>query len=63
MAKADADGDGKVSLEEAYLFARPHVTALEEPWYRDDGTGPPVDIPGQGNGQGTFGKTYFLWSQ
>jgi len=57
---ADLNHDGKVSLEEAYLFARPFVTGEDEPWYCDDGSGVPVDIPGQGNSQGALGKTLFL---
>ena len=52
---ADTNGDGVVSLEEAYLFARPFVTFEEEPQYCDDGSGNPVDVPGQGNSQGAFG--------
>jgi hypothetical protein len=57
---ADTNHDGKVSILEAYLYARPFVTNCEEPQYSDDGSGVPVDIPGQGNSQGAFGSTCFM---
>jgi hypothetical protein len=57
---ADTNGDGKVSLLEAYQYARTHDTAAEETWYNDIGAMPPVNNPGTGNPQGALGATCFI---
>lgn len=57
---ADTSGDLKVSMLEAYKYARTNDTANEELWYNDIGVPPPVNNPGVGNPQGVLGGGYFL---
>jgi hypothetical protein len=70
---ADTNGDGKVSILEAYQYARAHDTAAETPWYDDTGTGNEVNNPNQAPPpkraargtpvppvEGNLGATYFL---
>jgi hypothetical protein len=49
---ADTDGDGKVSMVEAFDYARAMNTSPETPWYEDSGDGIPHSgaMPAQGEG-------------
>ena len=57
---ADANGDGEVSMVEAFNYARAKDTQNETPWYEDSGDG----IPHSGNmpagGDGTLGSNTSL---
>jgi len=57
---ADANGDGKVSILEAYNFARSHDSASETPFYEDNGAAPSHSGAMPGGGEGTLGSTTFL---
>jgi len=57
---ADANGNGKVSMVEAYNYARSHDGRPETPWYEDNNA-----IPGHtgnmpGGGEGTLGSATYL---
>ena len=49
---ADADDDGKVSIVEAFNYARSMNSRPETPWYEDSGDGIPRSgaMPAQGEG-------------
>ncbi len=49
---ADYDGDGDISMVEAFNYARNHNTRSETPWYEDSGDGVPHsgEMPSQGEG-------------
>ncbi len=49
---ADANGNGKVSIVEAYNYARSHDARPETPWYEDNGTVPhhTGNMPSGGDG-------------
>ncbi len=57
---ADTNGDGKISMVEAFNYARSKDTQPETPWYEDSGDG----IPHSGNmpayGEGALGGKTFL---
>jgi hypothetical protein len=57
---ADTNGDGKVSILEAYNFARSHDTASETPFYEDNGATPAHSGAVPSGGDGTLGQTIFL---
>ena len=57
---ADANGDGKVSMVEAFNYARTHDTRAETPWYEDNGDGIPHSAEMPALGEGTLGSNTFL---
>jgi len=57
---ADSNGDGKVSILEAYNFARSHDTASEHPNYEDNGVVPSHEGAMPGGGEGALGAATFL---
>jgi hypothetical protein len=57
---ADADGDGKVSMVEAFNHARTNDTANETPWYEDNGDGVAHSGAMPALGEGTLGSATFL---
>jgi hypothetical protein len=52
---ADTNGDGKISILEAYNFARSHDTKPETPFYEDDGVKPCHSGAMPAGGEGTLG--------
>jgi hypothetical protein len=57
---ADANGDGKISVLEAYNFARSHDTANEIPHYDDNGMAPAQTVAVPFGGDGALGAATFL---
>jgi hypothetical protein len=57
---ADANGDGKISILEAYNFARASDTRTETPFYEDNGTTPARSGAIPAGGEGAFGAKTFL---
>jgi len=57
---ADTDGNGRISMVEAFNYARSKDTASETPWYEDSGDGIPHSGTMPGGGEGTLGSTTFL---
>jgi len=57
---ADANGDGAVSILEAYNFARAHDSRPETPWYKDNGIAPPHSGAMPAGGDGALGAATFL---
>jgi len=57
---ADANGDGHVSMVEAFNYARTNDTASETPWYEDSGDGTPHSGNMPSGGDGALGNTTFL---
>ncbi|GAB4373142.1 MAG: hypothetical protein Kow00128_22520 [Deltaproteobacteria bacterium] len=57
---ADANGDGKVSILEAYNFARSHDTRPEIPFFEDDGVVPAHSGAMPAGGDGTRSASIFL---
>lgn len=57
---ADANGDGKISIMEAYNFARSHDTAPETPFYEDNGVKPAHSGAMPAGGEGALGAVTFL---
>lgn len=57
---ADDDNNGKISMVEAFEYARINDTAGETPWYEDsgDGRGHPGPLPQDGDGE--FGKNVYF---
>ena len=52
---ADANGNGKVSILEAYNYARSHDTRPEMPLYEDNGVRPPLSGAMPAGGEGALG--------
>lgn len=61
VVNADLDGDGKISIYEAYRYAQWNDTAAEHPQYDDNGNqiGTAVPVAG-GTSDGAFGAGVFL---
>lgn len=57
---ADTNGDGKVSMLEAFLYAQKNDSANETPFYEDNGDGRGHVGPFPVDGDGGFGATFFL---
>jgi len=57
---ADANNDGKVSIMEAWNFARAHDTAPEMPFYEDNGVKPAHSGAMPAGGEGVLGAATFL---
>jgi hypothetical protein len=57
---ADTNGDGKISMLEAFNFARSHDGANETPQYEDNGTLPAHSGTMPAGGEGTLGADTFL---
>jgi hypothetical protein len=57
---ADANGDGKISILEAYNFARANDGRTETPFYEDNGIKPSHSGAVPNGGDGTLGSTTFL---
>ncbi len=57
---ADADGDGRVSMVEAFNYASSNDTRAETPQYEDDGDGVPHSGNMPAGGDGTLGENTFL---
>lgn len=57
---ADANGDGKVSIMEAWNYARAHDTAPEMPFYEDNGVKPAHSGAMPAGGEGVLGAATFL---
>ena len=57
---ADANGDGEVSMVEAFNYARTHDTQKETPWYEDSGDGVPHSGNMPSGGDGTLGSNTSL---
>jgi len=57
---ADTNGDGKVSILEAYNFARSHDTRPEMPYYEDNGVLPYHSGAMPAGGDGALGATTYL---
>jgi hypothetical protein len=57
---ADADGDGRVSMVEAFNYASSNDTRPETPQYEDDGDGLPHSGNMPAGGDGTLGESTFL---
>ena len=57
---ADANSDGKVSIMEAWNFARSHDTAPETPFYEDNGVKPAHSGAMPAGGEGALGAVTFL---
>jgi hypothetical protein len=57
---ADANGDGEVSLVEAFNYARAKDTQSETPWYEDNGDGIPHSGKMPAGGDGTLGSNTSL---
>ena len=58
---ADANHDGRVSILEAYNFARSHDAAGETPYYEDDGVRPGHSGAMPSGGDGSLGANTYLW--
>ncbi len=52
---ADTNNDGRVSMVEAFNYARTNDTRPETPWYEDSGDGVPHSGSMPGGGEGTLG--------
>ena len=52
---ADSNGNAKVSILEAYNYARSHDTRPEMPYYEDNGVRPPQSGVMPGGGEGALG--------
>jgi len=57
---ADTNGDGKISMVEAFNYARSKDTQLETPWYEDSGDGIPHSGKMPAYGEGALGGETFL---
>lgn len=57
---ADANNDGKVSIMEAWNFARSHDTAPETPFYEDNGVKPGHSGAMPAGGEGVIGAATYL---
>ncbi len=57
---ADSNGDGRVSMVEAFNYARSKDTASETPWYEDNGNGIPHSGAMPSGGEGALGSNTFL---
>lgn len=57
---ADTNGDGKVSILEAYNFARSQDPCPETPFYEDNGAAPAHSGAMPSGGDGALGQTTFL---
>jgi hypothetical protein len=57
---ADTNRDGKISILEAYNFARSNDHASETPYFEDDGVAPAHSGPMPAGGDGTRSTTIFL---
>ena len=57
---ADANNDGKVSIMEAWNFARAHDSAPETPFYEDNGVKPAHSGAMPAGGEGVLGAATFL---
>jgi hypothetical protein len=57
---ADANGDKKVSMVEAFNYARTKDTASETPQYEDNGDGVPHSGAMPAGGDGTLGSNTFM---
>ena len=61
---ADTDTNGKISMYEAFMYASAQDSALENPYYDDDGDG--SGVPAlllsalQPSGEGAFGQSTYL---
>jgi hypothetical protein len=57
---ADTNGDGKISIVEAYNFARSHDGASETPYFEDDGVAPGHSGAMPAGGDGVQSATIFV---
>lgn len=57
---ADSDNDGKISMVEAFNYARTNDTRTETPWYEDSGDGIPHSGSMPSGGDGSLGDSTFL---
>ena len=57
---ADTNGDGKISMVEAFNYARSKDTQPETPWYEDSGDGIPHSGKMPAYGEGALGGKTFL---
>lgn len=57
---ADTNGDGKISMVEAFNYARLKDTQSETPWYEDSGDGIPHSGKMPAHGEGELGGKTFL---
>ncbi|MFB6340360.1 C13 family peptidase [Saccharicrinis sp. FJH62] len=58
---ADTDNDGRVTMLEAFIYAKDNDTTSETPQYEDDGDGVSTASPSEtGSGDGQFGSTITL---
>jgi len=57
---ADTNGDGKISMVEAFNYARLKNTQSETPWYEDSGDGIPHSGKMPAYGEGELGRETFL---
>lgn len=57
---ADTNGDGKISMVEAFNYAISKDTQLETPWYEDSGDGIPHSGKMPAYGEGVLGGETFL---
>ena len=56
----DENSDGKISMVEAFNYARQHDSASETPYYEDNGDGVPHAGQMPNNGEGELGAETFL---
>lgn len=57
---ADTNGDGKISILEAFLYAKSNDTASEHPLLEDSGDGVGTGTPSSTGVDGSFSKNVFL---
>lgn len=57
---ADDDNDGRVTILEAFNYAKTNDVKPESPQYEDNGDGLPTGNPSLGGGDGQFGSTITL---
>ncbi len=57
---ADTDNDGRVTMLEAFNYAKDNDSASETPQYEDDGDGISTSTPSATSGDGQFGSTITL---
>jgi hypothetical protein len=57
---ADANGDGRVSMIEAFNYARSMDQSEETPWYEDRGDGIPHNGAMPSQGEGALGSNAYL---
>jgi hypothetical protein len=57
---ADTNKDKKISMVEAFNYARANDTRSETPWYEDSGDGTPHSGKMPASGEGTLGSKTFL---